>query len=234
MISLTKLEETAPALVDVAKTAAASLQKRALDGSNMAVYLVIDRSLSMARYYADGSVQHLAGRVLALSTRLDDDGLVPLVMFDHRPYPPVGIHLTDYQGVVADQHELHGGKPTMGRTKYAVAMDRVIGHYRSSGATGPALVVFQTDGIPNDPLETEWTLREASRMPMFWSFVGFGTKRVAYLDSLDQLRGRAVDNASYFHAGSEPQTLSDEALYDGITHELPGWLNAARQLGIVR
>ncbi|MFJ8798456.1 VWA domain-containing protein [Streptomyces sp. NPDC102487] len=234
MITLKKLEATAPGLLDSAKAAEVSLIKGAMAGQRMAVYLVVDRSGSMASYYRDGSVQHLADRVLALSTRLDDDGLVPLVMFDNRLYSTVGIHLTDYQGVVADQHEIHGGDRTMGLTRYAIAMQAVIDHYQASGAAAPALVVFQTDGIPDDAYDTEQLLRTASELPMFWSFVGFGRHRVGFLDGLNRLRGRAVDNAAYVHLGSNPKALTDAELYDGITNELPGWLSAARQLGIVR
>ncbi|MET7944413.1 VWA domain-containing protein [Streptomyces sp. NPDC005302] len=234
MINLKKLEARAPGLVDAAKAAEVSLVKGALAGQRMAVYLVVDRSGSMASYYRDGSVQHLADRVLALSTRLDDDGQVPLVMFDHRLYPTTIVALDDYQGAVAAKHRQHGGDLTMGCTEYAIAMQAVINHYQASGAADPALVVFQTDGIPDDAYDTEQLLRTASKLPMFWSFVGFGRHRVGFLDGLDKLRGRAVDNAAYVHLGSNPQALTDAELYDGITNELPGWLSAARQLGIVR
>lgn len=234
MISLKKLEETAPGLVAPAQDAAVSLRKGGLEGSRMAVYLVVDRSLSMAGYFQNGAVQHLSDRVLALSTQLDDDGQVPLLMFDHRPLSMTLVQLTAYQGVVAAEHARLGGKNTMGRTRYATAMQYVIDHYQASDAADPALVVFQTDGIPDDAYETEELLRAASNHPMFWSFVGFGRHRVGFLDGLNRLRGRAVDNAAYVHLGSNPQALTDAELYDGITNELPGWLTAARQLGIVR
>ncbi|WP_369043429.1 VWA domain-containing protein [Streptomyces sp. Midd1] len=234
MISLKKLEETAPGLLDAAKAADVSLEKGALAGQRMAVYLVVDRSGSMADYYTDGSVQHLADRVLALATRLDDDGQVPLQMFDDGLYPMVTVQLDDYQGVVAAQHAAHGGNRTMGFTSYAPAMQRVVDHYQASGAADPALVVFQTDGIPDDAYATQQQLRTTSKLPMFWSFVGYGPRRVQFLDGLDNLTGRVVDNAAYFHAGTNPCSLTDASLYDGITNELPGWLQAARQLGIVR
>ncbi|MCX5285970.1 VWA domain-containing protein [Streptomyces sp. NBC_00198] len=234
MISLRKLEETAPGLVAPAQDAAVSLRKGGLEGSRMAVYLVVDRSRSMAGYFQNGAVQHLSDRALALSTQLDDDGQVPLVMFDHRPLSMTLVQLTAYQGVVAAEHARLGGKDTMGRTRYATAMQSVIDHYRFTGAADPALVVFQTDGIPDDAYDTEQKLREASELPMFWAFVGFGSKRVGFLDSLDNIRGRAVDNASYFHAGADPLTLSDTDLFNGITHELPAWRAAAVRHGITR
>ena len=59
-ISLSKVEETAPALVSLYKSAGVSLLKHGLDGLRAAVYLVVDHSGSMKPYYRDGSVQTLA------------------------------------------------------------------------------------------------------------------------------------------------------------------------------
>src|ERR1044072_9832269 len=80
-ITLTKVQETAPALVDLYKSAGVSLTKHGLDGLRAAVYLVVDYSGSMKPYYKGGSVQALADRVLGLSAHLDDDGRVPVVFF---------------------------------------------------------------------------------------------------------------------------------------------------------
>lgn len=93
-ISLDKIETTAPDLVDLYKTAKVNLAKRGLEGERAAVYLVLDRSGSMRRYYKDGTVQHLAEQALALAARLDDDGVVPVVFFDKVAHPPVEISLT--------------------------------------------------------------------------------------------------------------------------------------------
>lgn len=234
MIDLMKVEQQAPGLVSLAKTAGVSLTKHGLGGQRAAVYLVVDRSYSMRHYYRDGSVQNLADQALALSVNLDDDGVVPLVMFDNQPYPTVDIQLGGYQGVVADQHSLHGGERTMGGTRYTIAMHRVIEHYRSSGATDPALVLFQTDGVPQDEQDTRVQLAMASKLPLFWAFIGFGRHRVQFLQTLDTLPGRVVDNASYFHAGAAPQSLNDAVLYDGITSEFAQWLPAARTAGVLR
>ncbi|MFJ6730052.1 VWA domain-containing protein [Streptomyces sp. NPDC091281] len=220
-------------LVSLAKTAAISLEKHGAGGQRAAVYLVADRSLSMSDYYLDGSVQHLADQALGLSVNLDDDGTVPLVFFDSRPYPVVDISLDRYQGVVAEQHRLHGGAATMGGTQYAIAMKAVIEHYLRAGAADPALVIFQTDGAPQDSDATRLQLAQASKLPIFWAFVGFGPQTVLFLRQLDNLPGRLVDNASYFHAGSRPKTVADSTLYDGITKEYGTWLRAARTKGLL-
>ncbi|MET9122951.1 VWA domain-containing protein [Streptomyces sp. NPDC004528] len=221
-------------LVSLTKAAGVSLAKAGVPaGLRAAVYLVVDRSGSMCDHFRNGDVQDLADRALGLSANLDDDGTVPLVFFDHRPYPVVDISLDQYQGVVAAQHQLHGGERTMGGTVYMAAMATVIDHYRNSGATDPALVIFQTDGGPADTDATRLQLAQASKLPIFWAFVGFGPTKVAFLRELDRLRGRLVDNASYFHAGADPRGLPDHELYDGITSEFSRWLVAARAKNIL-
>ncbi|MFF8406964.1 VWA domain-containing protein [Streptomyces sp. NPDC015684] len=221
-------------LVSLVKTAGVSLAKAGVPtGQRAAVYLVIDRSWSMRDYFSTGAVQNLADQALGLSANLDDDGTVPLMFFDDGPYPAVDISLDRYTNVVAEQHRLHGGQNTMGGTQYAVAMRAVIEHYRNSGATAPALVIFQTDGDPMDRDETRLRLAQASKLPIFWAFVGFGRSPLPFLQQLDTLGGRVVDNASYFHAGVNPAGLPDSVLYDGLTAEFGTWLTAARQRGLL-
>jgi hypothetical protein len=182
----------------------------------------------MRNFYRDGSVQHLAEQALGLSANLDDDGTVPMVFFSTGAEAPVLVSLDGYQGVVDREHT----SLRWGRTDYAAAMSAVVTHYKGSGATDPALVIFQSDGGPNSRPEAERALRDASKLPMFWAFVGFGD-RIEFLEKLDDLRGREVDNASFFHA-RDPQQVADADLYDGITREYAGWLAAATAKGIVR
>ncbi|MFE5139478.1 vWA domain-containing protein [Streptomyces fagopyri] len=236
-ISLSKVEETAPALVSLYKTAGASLARHGLDGQRAAVYLVVDYSGSMKPYYADGSVQALADRVLGLSAHLDDDGTVPVVFFSTDIDAVTDIALGDHQGRV---ERIVAGLGHMGRTSYHLAMDAVIDHYLDSGSKDPALVVFQTDGGPVNKLAAERYLCKAAGLPLFWQFIGFGdpdSKQFDFLRKLDELavpQKRVVDNAGFFHAGSDPLELGDEELYDRIVGEFPHWLAAARARGIVR
>ncbi|WP_405832154.1 vWA domain-containing protein [Streptomyces sp. NBC_01176] len=236
-ISLSKVEETAPALVSLYKTAGVSLARHGLGGQRAAVYLVVDYSGSMKPYYLDGSVQALADRVLGLSAHLDDDGTVPVVFFSTDIDAVTDIALYDHQGRV---ERIVAGLGHMGRTSYHLAMDAVIDHYLDSGSKDPALVVFQTDGGPVNKLAAERYLCKAAKLPLFWQFIGFGdpdSKQFDFLRKLDELavpQKRAVDNAGFFHAGSDPLEVSDEELYDRMVGEFPQWLAAARARGIVR
>ncbi|MFF0743470.1 vWA domain-containing protein [Streptomyces sp. NPDC004111] len=235
-IDLRKMEESAPALVSLYKSAGVSLTKHGLHGQRAAVYLVIDYSGSMKPYYKDGSVQALADRVLGLSAHFDDDGTVPVVFFSTEVDAVTEIALADHQGRV---ERITASLGHMGRTSYHLAMDAVIDHYLDSGSTDPALVVFQTDGGPINKLAAEKYVCKAARLPLFWQFVGFGNTRSTQFDflrKLDELAvpdKRVVDNAGYFHAGEDPRKVPDDELYDRLVGEFPAWLAAARSRGIV-
>ncbi|MFF7180521.1 VWA domain-containing protein [Streptomyces sp. NPDC008121] len=236
-LSLSKVEESAPALVSLYKTAGVSLRKHGMSGQRVAVYLVLDYSGSMKPYYRDGSVQALADRVLGLSAHLDDDGRVPVVFFSTDIDAETDIALADHQGRV---DRIVAGLGHMGKTSYHLAMDAVIDHYLDSGATAPALVVFQTDGGPINKLAAERYLCKAAKLPIFWQFIGFGdpgSRQFEFLRRLDELpvpEKRPVDNAGFFHAGKDPRRVPDAELYDRLVADFPAWLSAARAQAIVR
>ncbi|MFD3732352.1 vWA domain-containing protein [Streptomyces sp. NPDC058632] len=236
-ISLTRIEETAPKLVSLYKTAGHAVSGHGLDGLRAAVYLVLDYSGSMRPYYKDGSVQALADRVLGLSAHLDDDGIVPVVFFSTDVDAVTDIALADHDGRV---ERIAAGLGHMGRTSYHLAMDAVIDHYLDSGPTEPALVVFQTDGGPVNRLAAQRYLCKAAKLPLFWQFIGFGdpdSRQFDYLRTLDDLAvpdKRVVDNAGFFHAGTAPRKVPDAELYDRLLDEFPKWLADARTRGIVQ
>ncbi|MFD7706247.1 vWA domain-containing protein [Streptomyces sp. NPDC059785] len=236
-ISLTKVEETAPALVSLYKSAGVSLAKHGLNGQRAAVYLVVDYSGSMKPYYKDGSVQALADRVLGLAAHFDDDGTVPVVFFSTDIDAVTDIALAGHEGRI---ERIVSGLGHMGKTSYHLAMDAVIDHYLDSGSKDPALVVFQTDGGPINKLAAERYLCKAAKLPLFWQFIGFGdpgSKQFDFLRKLDELavpQKRIVDNAGFFHAGADPREVSDAELYDRLVSEFPQWLAAARARDILR
>ncbi|MEU6485193.1 VWA domain-containing protein [Streptomyces sp. NPDC046887] len=240
-ISLEKIERTAPALAGLYRQAGVSLRKHGLAGQQAAVYLVMDFSGSMRPYYRDGSVQALADRVLGLSAQLDDDGRVPVVIFSTEVDAESELALDDHQGRI---ERIVRGLGHMGRTNYHLAMDAVIEHYlehyTERGDHTPALVVFQTDGGPTSRPAAEAYVCKAAQLPLFWQFIGFGdpaSRQFDFLRRLDELpvpARRPVDNAGFFHAGTDPRRVPDAELYDRLVAEFPHWLAAARERGIVR
>jgi hypothetical protein len=228
------LAKRAPGLIDLHKKAGISLAKNSLTGVKAAVYLVLDYSGSMARYYRDGTVQAFTEQVLAAAAHFDDDGSIPVILFDKKARPAEDVGIDDYEGAVSRMQQRAG---RMSTTNYADAMQAVIGHYQASGATAPALVIFETDGSPDSRSDAERVLCEASRLPIFWQFVGFGNDSFSFLRKLDELavpKKRVIDNAGFFAAGTDPRSMSPEALYDNLMGEFPDWLRKARQQGIVR
>ncbi|QKW24882.1 VWA domain-containing protein [Streptomyces seoulensis] len=236
VVSLSKVEQSAPALVSLYKTAGASVESRGLSGQSVAVYLVVDYSYSMRPYYQDGSVQALADRVLGLSAHLDDDGTVPVVFFSSGVDSLTEIALEDHEDRI---DRIVAGLGSMGGTNYHKAMDVVVRHYRESGSTAPALVLFQTDGAPTSKSAAEKRLCEAATLPIFWQFIGFGSQnsgQFRFLRKLDELavpEKRPIDNAGFFAVGRDARSVSDAKLYDLMLSEFPTWLAAARAQGIV-
>lgn len=230
-ISLEKVEQSAPGLVNLYKAAQISLTKRHIVGQRAAVYLALDHSASMSWFYSDGTMQHLAEQALGLSANLDDDGTVPLVFFSHEVDLVTDISLGNYKGRIDRLHR----SLDWGGTCYAPAMRAIIDHFQTSKSTDPAFVIFQTDGEPFDRRETRELLRKASSLPIFWQFVGFGLSRdLRFLRSLDTLGQRTIDNAGYFGAGQNPRERADADLYDHLMKEFPDWLAAARTAGIIQ
>ncbi|WP_328385799.1 VWA domain-containing protein [Streptomyces sp. NBC_00400] len=231
------LPTTAPALLSLYKSAAATLDKHGLATQRAAVYLVLDRSGSMRNYYKDGTVQNLAEQALGLSAHFDDDATVPVVFFSTDIDGTADIDLTHYEGRIA---ELHAGLGHMGRTNYHWAINAVVEHYKKSGSTAPAFVIFQTDGAPTSKPAAEKALCEAAGLPIFWQFIGFGdpdAKGFDFLRKLDDLavpEKRVVDNAGFFHAGRDPRSLSHDELYQQLMVEFPEWLAEARTAGIIK
>ncbi|GGU49454.1 VWA domain-containing protein [Streptomyces violascens] len=206
--------------------AAHSLRKFGLSGQRAAVYLVLDRSGSMRPYYSDGTVQYLAERILGLARNLDSDGSVPVTFFSTDVDCEFTVSVDDYAGRIEAAHQRLGH---MGRTNYATAIRAVLEQHRQSGETLPALIVFQTDGNPDDRADVIALLREivgegeGEGTEAFIAFVAFG-KKVDFLHTLNDL-GLKDDHVSRFQA-DEPEHITDEELYDGITHEFVPWLIA--------
>lgn len=235
-VSHERVRASAPRLVSLYKSAQVSLRKAGLAGQRAAVYLVLDRSGSMRRYYRDGTVQRLAEQALGLSANLDDDGTVPVVFFSTDVDGVAEVRLDAYENRIARLSDSFGH---MGRTNYHLAMETVIDHYVASGTTDPAFVIFQTDGGPTSRRAAEQVLCTAARLPMFWQFVGFGdpdSTQFDFLHKLDDLpvpAKRIVDNAGFFPAGTEPRSIPDDALYGKLMQEFPDWLSAARHAGVL-
>lgn len=253
-VSLEKrVEQAAPQLVSLVKSAGVSLAKVGLDKHRAKVCLVLDISGSMSTLYRKGLVQRFAERILALGCRFDDDGEIDVFLFGRNVHRDEPMGLNNWSGYVGQMIERH---PLEGDTRYGAAMEAVRRHYFPDAGGGerrqplkaalPVYVMFVTDGSTSDKPLTERQLRWASREPIFWQFMGIGkgrkskSKRLAsfadsdfpFLEKLDELDGRLVDNADFF-AVSSPDEHSDAELYDLLMTEYPGWVQQATRHGLL-
>ncbi|MGY1715407.1 VWA domain-containing protein [Geodermatophilus sp. SYSU D01106] len=240
-----KLATSAPQMLSLVKTAGVSLEKRGLGEHTARVALVLDISGSMAALYRAGAVQRLAERVLALGLRFDDDGVVDVFLFGkdvHRPEP--GLRLEGHQQYIADLTRQY---PLEYDTRYGAAMAAVRQAYFGDSrervepqpAQVPVYVMFLTDGAPSDKSVATRQIKAASYEPVFWQFMGIGPERqFSYLQRLDDLDGRYTDNADFFAVDQDDlmgrRPISDDALFDRLMTEYPGWLQRARAQGLLR
>lgn len=238
-LSLAKdLERSAPKLLDLSKKAAISLEKRNLGEHKAKVAICLDISASMSSLYSSGIVQQFVERILALGCRLDDDGSIDVFLFGEQGYKPEDITVKDFSGYIPN---LIREFPLEYDTKYAKAMELVRRHYvpnyspnnnKPSPLEYPVYVMFVTDGAPSDKQAAIQHMTSASFEPIFWQFMGVGGGSFSFLEKLDDLSGRFVDNADFFSVKSL-NSMSDDQLFDKLMNEYPAWLKQVTAKGLV-
>lgn len=97
----------------------------------------------------------------------------------------------------------------------------------------PVYVIMITDGDNFDKSETTDLIREISGMGMFIQFVGIGSENFPYLEKLDDLTGRVLDNVNFFSSGNI-QNMSDKELYEKLLTEFPSWRKEALARNLIK
>jgi hypothetical protein len=187
------------------------------------VVAVFDISSSMnfpdQNFYKSGLMHELATRVLALGLQLDDDGQIPVYTLgtgsDRLPNLTKE-NLPDYiNSVVA---------PRVGSgTEYAPVINKIV---KDAKEGDPMLVLLFTDGANSDRSEARQAIIEASKLPIFFQWYGiFRGKSVPefpFLEKMDTLTGRVVDNCGFSPLGlntAETVTSDETALYEDMLKE---------------
>lgn len=246
-----ELERTNKPMLDLIKKASITLEKENLKSDVYRVVMVLDISGSMSGQFSSGRVQKLAEHALALGANLDDNAEVELYLFGINAHSCDSISLNNINGVINNlRFQFEGG------TRYAPAMAKVREDAKKEGYSSPTLVLFITDGDNSDKSEATRQIVEASNEPIFWKFMaisdrsdnssgGFLSKLFKsdnsgnleddfpFLQKLDTLSNRKVDNANFF-AVDKNISLSDEELFAKLVEELGSWKQECKKLGILK
>lgn len=249
-----KIAEKAPHIFDLVKKVDISLAKANLTNHRARVALCLDISSSMTSLYNAGKIQRLAEKILALGCRLDDDGSINIFLFGILPHIAGEMTIDNFGNFIhniLNQHPLEGG------TYYGRVMKKIRSFYfpdaqgeeRNSPiyATQPVYVMFVTDGATADEYETRQQLTWSSYEPIFWQFMAIGkskkdvkskgiggwfakafTSDFSFLEQLDDLTNRNLDNADFFSV-EDPENIADEELYNLLTTEYPNWVKSAQR-----
>ncbi|MGN7177832.1 hypothetical protein BK139_15090 [Paenibacillus sp. FSL R5-0490] len=213
------------------KSAGIVLEKKNLTNVTARVGLVLDISGSMRKLYKNGTVQRVVERILAVASQFDDDGALDVWVYDNEfsRLKPVTEH--DFEGYV-DQYILNNDLiHKFGRNDEPPVMEDVIQKYTSEDPSkDPAFIVFINDGGCKRTIKKP--VVSSSDKPLFWQFVGIGDSNFEVLEKLDEMDGRYIDNANFFHI-KDVEAISDSELYDLLLNEFPDWLKEAREKNVI-
>lgn len=148
----------------------------------------------------------------------DDNGEMELWIFEDGFHRLDNIILDNYYGYVEN---VIMPNYKMGCTQFAPVMGDIKSRYILEEPQNlPNYVIFITDGENSDTAKTTEMLKDMSHYPIFFQFVGMGNCKFTYLQSLDDLEGRYVDNADLFSI-YDMNTIT----YEQPLNEYPGWLS---------
>lgn len=234
-------------LIDLTKKAKIVLEKKKIFGEKVQAVYITDISVSMRSLYSNGTMQELTDRTLGIGMNLDVDKSIDMFAFGRYAHEIGSVTEGNHQGFV--NNVLLQKTSLEGSTYYAEVMDMVVKKYgqpvqkqgflsRLMGSKPaekpiiPTLVFFITDGDNFDKAEAEKIIRESSNQAIFWQFVGVGRASFDFLQKLDDMSGRFLDNANFFHVNDLRQ-ISDEEFMERVLNEFPQWIKEARSKGVL-
>lgn len=231
--------------IDERKGIVLNLKKeKGIENQKAQVALCMDISGSMSSLYRSGYVQQVIERLVPVALQFDDNGELDLYMFsDSCKKHKNNVTLANLDGFV--QNEIMKNY-NFGGTEYAPPINLIRKEVENSGKSFlgfgggskpkklkyPIYVIFITDGENADKNYAEEAIREASKYGIFFQFVGIGNAAFSFLEKLDNLSGRFIDNANFFKV-PDLNRMSDADLYSQLLNEFPSWLTLAKQNNLI-
>lgn len=214
---------------------------RGIDGQKARVVFCVDYSGSMSGLYRSGKVQKVLERLFPVAMAFDDDQSMEFYLFqnDYRRCPAVKLSNVDsYIDEIVMKQDYE-----MGGTSYSPVLKKAIKPMTESGwflgfgssrkkLDAPVYVIFLTDGECDDKSATYEIVKDLSSTGTFIQFIGIGNDQFNTLQKLDDLTGRALDNADFFPI-NDIEKISDDTLYSRLMTEFPGWVREAKNAGFI-
>jgi hypothetical protein len=210
------------------------LTKAPISNLTARVVLALDYSGSMSDEYRSGLVQDTIERLFPIALKFDDDASMGVWMFENNFRKLPEMTLENYHDYVKKEIMRYG----MGGTNYGGVINDICDTYiKKEPSNIPTYVIFITDGDCSDHRISEEAIKRAAKHNIFWQFVGLqdhrGYNRFDFLEKLDDMPGRFLDNADFFEI-KDLKNMSDETLYGKLLNEFPNWVTAARKKGLVK
>jgi hypothetical protein len=239
-------------MVNLQKEAKIVLEKKEIFGELANVICVMDISPSMFTNFENGTVQQTFERILGVGMNMDANKSIEVFALNHDVEYVGEANVSNIENytdnVFLKKVRISGGTcytPSMkavvekaeSESKGKGFFKKLFGKKDNDGFDKnlPTLVFFMTDGANawDDQGPAEAYLKKISNKPIFWQFVGIGSSAMPFLEKLDDMPGRVLDNADFFRA-EDIKNIPYSGLLDKILNEYPGWLKEARDKGIVK
>lgn len=227
------MEQTTLSSIDLRKKMVQfTLEKKKMNNVVARVGLVLDISGSMHTLYKNGTVQEVVERILAMACKFDDDATLDVWIYDNEYSRLPSATEKDFEQYV-EKHIMNNKKiHKFGRNNEPPVMEDVIRKYTvEEDSAIPVFIIFINDGGVASSIKR--VITRSAIQPIFWQFVGIGNSDFRVLRQLDEMEGRIVDNANFFHI-DDIAKVSDETLYNQLLNEFPLWLKEATDKRIIR
>jgi len=182
------------------------------------VKLVLDYSGSMSGRYDSGIMQKVITQILPLALRFDDDGQLDCFLFSNNYIEIEPCTINNYSEYVRSVVNKSGFQ--MGGTRYAPVLKNL--HSKTTDSI-PDFIIYITDGDNSDKPETNEIITAMSNDNCFIMFIGIGNSYFPYLESLDNLAGRDIDNTGFVKF-ADIENTDDRTLYTKLLSEYSNWL----------